>query len=333
MIMLTCFSNLPDGFQDGEQISGNIFADGEWTFMESKPIILTQDLSFNYGKNRGIEGVSLNVHQGEVFGFLGPNGAGKTTTLRILMDILHPASGSAFIFGMDCQSEGAQIRRQVGYLPGELSLYERTTGKNYLDFINGMYRSKVDPEYKQNLIERFEFDPDRPVHQYSRGNKQKLGLIAALMHRPDLLILDEPTSGLDPLMQKVVLDLVKEAQREGRTVFFSSHNLYEVQAVCDRVGIIRQGHLTTIERVDHLISLQYRRLRLVLAADPAPEAFRMEGVNEVSRMNQEILLEVQQEALGQVLEAAGKIGVLDLETQPVTLEEIFFAYYGNGNNA
>ena len=201
----------------------------------SNNIIETDDLTFFYGKIRGIKNISLKVEKGEVFGFLGPNGSGKTTTQRVLIDIIRPTSGRARIFGLDCQQEGATIRRRVGYLPGELSLYPNMRGRKFLHMLASLQQKKVERRYLQRLCERLDLDPTRKMKEYSRGNKQKIGIVAAFMSKPDLHILDEPTSGLDPLVRQIVLELVKEARDEGRTVFFSSHILPEVQAVCDRV--------------------------------------------------------------------------------------------------
>jgi ABC-2 type transport system ATP-binding protein len=209
----------------------------------SQKIIETQDLTVYYGKHRGIVDVDLSVEKGEVFGFLGPNGAGKTTTQRVLIDVIRPTKGRATIFGLDCRKQGVSIRKRVGYLPGELSLYPNMRGRDFLHMLASLQEKKVERSYRQQLYERLNFDPTRKMKQYSHGNKQKIGIVAAFMGKPDLLILDEPTTGLDPLVQQIVMELVKEAKDDGRTVFFSSHILPEVQAVCDRVGIIREGQL------------------------------------------------------------------------------------------
>ncbi|MGF1503555.1 MAG: ATP-binding cassette domain-containing protein, partial [Anaerolineae bacterium] len=289
-------------------------------------IIQTHDLSVYYGSHRGIKDVNLAVEQGEVFGFLGPNGAGKTTTQRVLLDIIRPTRGSAQVFGMDCQQEGVAIRERVGYLPGELSLYPTMRGQAFLDLLASMRPDPVDPAYRQELVERLNLDPSRRMKEYSRGNKQKIGIVAAFMPRPDLLILDEPTSGLDPLMQQVVMELVLEAKAEGRTVFFSSHILPEVQAVCDRVGIIRDGELIATERVEALTEQQFKRVRLTLRDTPPTDAFTLEGVTETDRTDNTVRLEVTT-GLEAAMQQALTYGLLDIDTLPVTLEEIFMAYY------
>lgn len=293
-----------------------------------KHVIEARDLTVYYGRHRGIENLNMSVGQGEVYGFLGPNGAGKTTTQRVLLDVIRPTSGQASIFGLDCRGNGKQIRRKVGYIPGELSLPGHMTAEQFFDILAGV-RGVRDASYRRLLCERLELDPSRRIREFSRGNKQKAGLVAAMMHKPELLILDEPTSGLDPLVQQTVLELVREAKAEGRTVCFSSHILSEVQAVCDRVGIIREGQLVAVEQVDLLIQRQFRRLRLYFDRMPPAGAFDLDGVSELSRDSRLVTLEVRR-SLDQLLRRASEHGIVDIESQPVTLEEVFMAYFGNG---
>lgn len=293
-------------------------------------IIQTHALTMYYGRHRGIIDLNLNVQSGEIFGFLGPNGAGKTTTLRILLDIIRPTSGRATIFGLDCQREGVTIRQRIGYLPGELSLPTTMRGNAYLDMMSALRGRPADPAYRRQLCERLNLDTTRQIREYSRGNKQKLGIVAAFMSQPDLLILDEPTSGLDPLVQQTVLELVREAKAAGHTTFFSSHILSEVQAVCDRVAIIRDGRLVQVERIDALTARPFHRLRLRFDTTPPPDLFALEGVTEISRTDNTIVLEVQRN-LPDLLQAAAPYRIIDIETQPVTLEEVFLTYYGNNS--
>jgi ABC-2 type transport system ATP-binding protein len=293
------------------------------------PVIETNGLTVYYGKHRGIENLNLRVEPGEVFGFLGPNGAGKTTTQRVLMDVLRPDKGSAHIFGMDCQKQGVTIRERVGYLPGELSLPPNMKAVDFLDTLAAVRGIRDDLRYRRHLMERLDLDPSRRFREYSRGNKQKVGLVAAMMHRPHLLILDEPTGGLDPLVQQTVLELVREAKAEGRTVFFSSHVLSEVQAVCDRVGIVRAGSMVATERVEDLIRQRFRRLRLRMRDLPPGNLFALEGVTLTAQHGHNLRVQVQQN-FARLLEALAPYGIQDLETEPVTLEEIFLAFYGNG---
>jgi ABC-type multidrug transport system fused ATPase/permease subunit len=292
-----------------------------------RPVIVTQALTVYYGRHRGIDDLNMNVEQGEVYGFLGPNGAGKTTTLRVLLDIIRPTSGTATMFGLDCQKEGPAIRRRVGYLPGELSLYQQLRAEQYLRMLNAVRGQPADGTEIAGLCERLDLDPTRRMRTYSRGNKQKIGLVAAFMGRPELLLLDEPTSGLDPLVQQSVLDLVREARDDGRTVLMSSHVLSEVQSVCDRVGIIRDGSLAATQRLEDLIQEQLHRLTMRFERMPPDGAFDRDGTREIGRGDQTVTLEVRGD-VGRLLSVAVQYGVVELETHQVNLEDVFMEYYG-----
>jgi len=297
--------------------------------------IETTGLSVYYGKHRGILNVDLKINQSEVFGFLGPNGAGKTTTQRVLMDIIRPTSGKAYIFGKDCQKEGVAIRERVGYLPGELSMYNDMRARQFFKMYYSLQKSNTDPGYWQTLADRLELDTSRRIRQFSRGNKQKVGIVAAFMNKPELLILDEPTSGLDPLVQQTVMELVREANQAGATIFFSSHILPEVQAVCDRVGIIREGQLVATERVQDLTHQHFKRIRFSFESPPPDKTFEFEGITVLARDEKSITLEIRS-GLSKVMVVASSLGITDIETIPVSLEEIFLAYYGKvagGNHA
>ncbi len=202
----------------------------------SNHVIETSALTVYYGKHRGILDVDLTVEKGEVFGFLGPNGAGKTTTQRVLLDVFPPTSGKASVFDLDCQKQGVELRKRIGYLPGELALYANMKASEFFKMYEYLRGENGSKGYWRELADRLNLDTSRKIRQFSRGNKQKVGVVSAFMNRPDLLILDEPTGGLDPLVQQTVLEMVREVKADGRTVFFSSHILSEVQAVCDRVG-------------------------------------------------------------------------------------------------
>jgi ABC-2 type transport system ATP-binding protein len=293
-------------------------------------VIETQDLSVYYGKHRGIVDVNLTVEKGEVFGFLGPNGAGKTTTQRVLLDVIRPTRGEARIFGLDCQVHGVAQRERIGYLPGELALYTNMRASRFFKMIEYLRFKNGKAGYWRELAERLDLDTTRKIREFSRGNKQKVGVVAAFMNQPELLILDEPTGGLDPLVQKTVLEMVRETKRDGRTVFFSSHILSEIQAVCDRVGIIREGRLVVTQRVEEMVAQRMNRISLIFDDMPPAGVFDLEGVSELRRGEKSILLEVR-ENLPQVLTTAGQFNVLDIETHNVSLEEIFLAYYGKGN--
>lgn len=293
-------------------------------------LIETSGLTVYYGRHRGITDVDLTVEQGEVFGFLGPNGAGKTTTQRVLLDIIRPTSGKATIFGLDCQTQGVELRQRIGYLPGELALYKNMKASQFFKMYEYLRGQNGRKGYWQELAQRLDLDTSRKIGNFSRGNKQKVGIVAAFMNQPDLLILDEPTGGLDPLVQQTVLEMVREAKADGRTIFFSSHILPEVQAVADRVGIIRDGQLVTIQRVEELITQRVMRLNLMFEVLPPANAFPFEGVTELSRSERAVMLEVQ-ENLPQVLTVAAQHNIQDIETINVSLEEIFLTYYGKGN--
>lgn len=296
----------------------------------SDKIIETHNLTVYYGKFRGIKDVNLTVEKGEAFGFLGPNGAGKTTTQRVLLDVIRPTSGRASIFGMDCRAQGVELRKRVGYLPGELALYKEMRAEEFFKMYEYLRGGNGSKGYWRDLAKRLDLDVSRKISTFSRGNKQKVGIVAAFMSRPDLLILDEPTGGLDPLVQQTVMEMVREVKADGRTVFFSSHILPEVQAVCDRVGIIREGELVATQRVEELIAAHLKRLTLSFAELPPADTFKLEGVTEIARKEQSVTLEVR-ENLPQVLSIAARHNIQDIETQTMSLEEIFLAFYGKGN--
>ena len=295
----------------------------------SEGIIHTEGLTKSYGKNRGVIDVSLDVRPGEVFGFLGPNGAGKTTTIRTLLDFIRPNSGVAKVFGMDAHRQSREIRRRIGYLPGDLALYEKLKGADMLRYM-GNLRGGVEWDHVRELAERLHSDLSRPIRTLSQGNRQKIGLIQALMHKPELLILDEPTNGLDPLIQQVFYRLISEV--EGQTVFLSSHNLPEVERVCDRVGIIREGRLIAVEEVAALKSRALRQLEIHFAA-PVPEsAFaNVAGVSDLA-VEQNVLRCSVKGTLDAVIKAASKFEVVNVISHELSLEEIFLAYYNRGEN-
>src|SRR5215212_11283619 len=243
-------------------------------------VIETAQLTKSYGKFRGIVDVDLAVEAGEIFGFLGPNGAGKTTTIRILLDLVRPTSGQAKVFGIDSSSDPVAIHRRIGYLPGEWNLYDRLTGSETIRYFANL-RGGLDQAYVDQLVERLDLDPTRRFREYSRGNKQKVGLITAFQHRPELLVLDEPTSGLDPLVQQTFNELLFEAKAEGRTVFLSSHIITEVERTCDRVAIIREGGIVRLDTVEALRELAAHEVELRFPGDVPLDAFAaMSGVSQ-----------------------------------------------------
>jgi ABC-2 type transport system ATP-binding protein len=295
-------------------------------------VIRTEKLSKSYGSHRGIVDVDLDVQRGEVFGFLGPNGAGKTTTIRVLLDLIRPSSGKAFVFDIESSADPVAIHRRLGYLPGEFTLYDRLTGMQTLEYF-GNLRGGVDREYQASLIERFDLDPSRRFREYSKGNKQKVGLVAALQHRPELLILDEPTAGLDPLVQQTFFSILREAVAEERTIFLSSHILSEAERSCDRVAIIREGRIVRVDRVDALRDLAHHQVELRFAGDPpAAEFAAIAGVSDVEVEDHLLRLRVLG-AITPVVQAAAQLGVTDFLSREPSLEETFLAQYGHAADA
>lgn len=301
------------------------------------PVIQTNNLNKTYGTGQkafhALKDLNLTVNHGEIFGYLGPNGAGKTTTIRLLLDLIRPTSGSAQVLGHDINRESVEIRRQVGFLPGELNLWKGLTGHEVVNYVAGVRGEDVDGQkrYAQQLGERLTLDFSKKVREYSTGNKRKLGLVIAMMHKPKLLILDEPTTGLDPLLQQTFNQMMREVRDEGRTVFLSSHILAEVQAICERVGIVRDGQLKAIERVTdltqakfHWVTVQFRD-----AVNPALVG-DINGVSDLSTVNGEHTLRFR--LVGDhdaVIKAISGQYVVRMETREPTLEEIFLTFYGD----
>jgi len=298
-------------------------------------LVETQGLTKRYGSSRGIEDVTFTIDEGEVFGFLGPNGAGKTTTIRTLMGLLRPTAGSAHIGGLDCWEQSTDVKRLVGYLPGELSLDPNLTGGQILEYFANL-RGGVDQTYLKQLIARMGLDPTRKFRQYSSGNKRKIGIVQAFMHRPRLLILDEPTNGLDPLNQQEFDRMVNEVREEGRTVFLSSHILTEVEQTCTRVAIIREGRLVRVGGVTELKGLKRHEVTITFANAAPAEAFKsLEGVEQVDALPDGHTLRLAVSGgLDSVVKAAAQYQVVTLTSQEPSLEEIFLRYYeGDGTAA
>ncbi len=290
--------------------------------------IQTEKLTKNYGKSRGIRDVTFDIQEGEVFGFLGPNGAGKTTTMRILMGLLRPSSGGATIGGLDCWKQSTAVKKLVGYLPGEFTFDPGLRGAQIIEYL-GHLRGGVDQKYVHTLVERLGFDPSKRFREYSRGNKQKLGLVQALMHKPRLLILDEPTGGLDPLNQQEFYKMVAEVHAEGRTVFLSSHILPEVEHTCDRVAIIREGQLVKIDHVSALKEMRQREVELRFAGPASLEWFRhVASVSGVTPGADEYSLQLTiQGELTEIIQIAGQHQATNIDAHEPSLEEIFLRFY------
>lgn len=290
-------------------------------------IIQTEKLTKYYGRHRGIVDVDLEIEEGEAFGFLGPNGAGKTTMIRTLLDHLRPTSGRATVFGIDTTADPVAIHRRVGYLPGEFVLYNRLTGGQTIEYFANL-RGGVDTRYQAELTARLGIDPSRRFREYSKGNKQKIGLVLALQHRPELLMLDEPTSGLDPLVQQEFYRIIREAKGEGRTIFMSSHILSEVERTCDRVAIIRDGRLTRVDRVDALRDIAHHQVELTFVGPVPVEEFQgMAGVSDVVAEDHVLRMRVSG-LVAPVVKAAARYELADFVSREPSLEEIFLAEYG-----
>ena len=297
-------------------------------------IIEVDRLSKSYGGKRGIVDVSFDVAEGEVFGFLGPNGAGKTTTIRILMALIRADGGTARIAGLECWEQALEIKRLIGYVPGEPALDRNLTGGQILEYFANL-RGGVDRAYLNSLIERLDLDTNRKFRQYSTGNKRKVVLIQAFMHRPRVLILDEPTSGLDPLNQQVFDGMVREAREEGRTVFLSSHVLSEVEKTCTRVAIIRDGRIVRIGGVHELKDIKRYEITIAFAQPVPGDAFaKLEGVAEVETLNNgsAVRLAIQGSA-DAVIKAAAQYPVVSLTSYEPSLEDIFLRYYERDGEA
>jgi ABC-2 type transport system ATP-binding protein len=289
-------------------------------------ILTTRQLGKRYGTKVGVEGINLEVHPGTIFGFLGPNGAGKTTAIRLLLGFLKPTSGDARIFGMDCWRKSHRIKRDVGYLPGDLRLYPWLTVRNALPILSGARKQDLN-EAGLTLAERFTLNPDKPVRKMSRGMRQKLGLILALVHEPKLIVLDEPTSGLDPLMQLSLAGLLRARAAAGSTVFFSSHTLSEVEQLCDRVAIVRAGSIVTDEPLDEMRSRARRRVEIRFDTETAAAtATAPEFLEIIGRDKDRWDAELEGEA-GPLTRWLAAQPIRDFTIGTPDLETIFHAFY------
>lgn len=288
----------------------------------SMNIIQAEKLTKYYGKNRGVIGLDLEVNEGEVYGFIGPNGAGKSTTIKLLLDFIRPSSGKCSIFGLDCIASSANMKKDIGYIPAEVNYYDGMSVAELLKYSAKFYGA--DMAYADKLCEALDLNTSRKISELSTGNKKKVAIAQAMLHRPKLLIMDEPTSGLDPLVQHEFYGLVKQAKQDGATVFFSSHVLSEVQRVCDRVGIIRDGKLISTQTMDEITATQYKRVKVGTEADIA-----IVGAEDVKRHNGtlEFLYKGTADVLLRAL-AGHHVSNIIIEDPP--LEEVFMTYYQEG---
>jgi ABC-2 type transport system ATP-binding protein len=294
------------------------------------PAISIRGLTKRYGRLTAVRNLGLEVMPGEIFGFLGLNGAGKTTTIRILLDLLRPDSGTAAVLGHDCQRQGLQVRDLVGYLPGEVDLYGDRTGKDLLDLLGRLQRRPVAAEFRHELQERLELpdrDLRRKLREYSTGMKRKLCLIQAFQGDPPLLILDEPTEGLDPLVQESFYQLLDDSKRKGRTVFLSSHILSEVERVCERIGLIRNGELALLASVEELHRMSRRKVRITFAADVTPPAAGFPSEYEIVQIGPRSWAFQAAGPLGSLMAVIGALPVSDVDIMEPRLEEVLIRYY------
>jgi ABC-2 type transport system ATP-binding protein len=295
--------------------------------MSDKPAIHTEGLTKHYGKVRALVDLNLDIPTGEVFGFLGPNGAGKTTAIRTILDEIRPTAGRASVLGLDTHQKSVEIRRHIGYVPGDLAMYPNLTGKETITYFANL-RGGVDWSYVGELADRLQADLEKKVGDLSSGNRQKVGIIQAFMNKPEVLIMDEPSAGLDPLMQRQFQKMMREAAAKGCAVFLSSHALSEVEHVADRVGIIRRGRLAAVETVSALRSKAMRRIDLELESPAEASVFEaVPGVRDVTIANHRVILSLDGE-MGALLNAVvQRYTIVDISTQEADLEEIFLTYY------
>lgn len=282
-----------------------------------------KNLKKHFGKTKAVDGISFNVSEGEIFGFLGPNGAGKTTTIRCLMDFIRPTEGEIKVLGMDAHAETVKIKDNIGYLPGNVQLYDKWTGKEHIEFVEGI-RGKS--ENVNELIEMLEFNPKKRFKSLSSGNKQKLGLILALMHQPKILVMDEPTIGLDPLLQNKIYDLLEKYRDMGTTIFFSSHNLPEVERICDKVGIIKEGKLVEVASLKELEGKKLHKVEVRFNDKFDKKDFKFDGVESIEKISDGLIFTVGGN-LNPLIEKLATHDLADMKISHATLEEVFLKFY------
>jgi ABC-2 type transport system ATP-binding protein len=288
-------------------------------------VIEIKNLTKNYGKARGISNISFNVEEGEIFGFIGPNGAGKSTTIRTLLSLIYPTSGSATIFGKDCIQFAPEIKKEIGYLPSEVFYYDNMRVKDLLKYSASFYKKDCTKRIKE-LAEIMNLDLNKKIDDLSLGNKKKVGIVQGLLHEPKLIILDEPTSGLDPLMQQKFFELLEEENKKGATILFSSHILSEVQRLCNRVAIIKEGKLVTVEKISTLKENNYRKIKIETNAALDKDYFNLPGVNKLEVKNN-VTSFLFRGNINEILKKIAAIEVTNLWIEEPDLEEIFLHYY------
>lgn len=288
-------------------------------------VIEIKNLTKTYGKARGISDISFNVEEGEIFGFIGPNGAGKSTTIRTLLSLIYPTSGSATIFGKDSVQFAPEIKKEIGYLPSEVFYYDNMKVKDLLNYSASFYKKDCSKRIKE-LAEIMNLDLNKRIDDLSLGNKKKVGIVQGLLHEPKLIILDEPTSGLDPLMQQKFFELLEEENRKGATILFSSHILTEVQRLCNRVAIIKEGKIVTVEKISTLKENTYKKFKIETKAKPDPEYFNLAGVNKLETKDNMTSF-LFKGNINEVMRKIADIEISNLWIEEPDLEEIFMHYY------
>lgn len=287
-------------------------------------VIEIKNLTKSYGEHKGIEKVSLTVEKGEIFGFIGPNGAGKSTTIRVLLALIHPTAGSAAIFGKDCIKEAAEIARDIGYLPGETAYYDNMTVRELVRYAADLYGKNCDDRIRE-LSERLQLDLSRKIADLSMGNKKKVGIVCALLHSPKLIILDEPTNGLDPLIQQEFFTVLQEENKRGATVFFSSHILSEVQKICDRVAIVKEGSIIGVQKISELRANSHKKISVT--SDNIPEGhFNLQGIENFMQDGNTAKFMFMGN-IAEILAKLSQLTVHDVFIEEPALEEIFMHYY------
>jgi ABC-2 type transport system ATP-binding protein len=288
-------------------------------------VIEIQNLTKMYGKSRGISDINFHVEQGEIFGFIGPNGAGKSTTIRTLLSLIYPTSGSAKIFGRDCIQYAPEIKKEIGYLPSEVFYYDNMKVKDLLNYSASFYKKDCKKRIKE-LAELLNLDLNKKIDDLSLGNKKKVGIVQGLLHEPKLIILDEPTSGLDPLMQQKFFELLEEENKKGATILFSSHILSEVQRLCNRVAIIKEGKIVTVEKISTLKENNYKKFKIEMKTMIEKHHFEMSGVSDLESKGQMISF-LFKGNLNEVMKKIAEIEIANLWIEEPDLEEIFMHYY------
>ncbi|NYB75178.1 ABC transporter ATP-binding protein [Sedimentibacter hydroxybenzoicus DSM 7310] len=289
-------------------------------------VIETRKLTKSYGRQEALRGVDLTVKQGEVYGFIGPNGSGKSTTIRILLGMLRKSGGEAKLLGGDPWADAVELHRRIAYVPGDVTLWPNLTGGEVINLLNRL-GGKANTSRIKELLDRFQLDPKKRCRSYSKGNRQKVALVAALSSDAELLILDEPTSGLDPLMEQIFQECIFELKKQGKTIFLSSHILAEVEALCDRVGIIRQGEIVeegTLEELRHLT-----RTTVTVELAKSMSLNQLQGIHDISRKEEKWRFSVDVNAMDEVINAIAPMGIKSLTVEPSTLEELFIRHYGD----